>query len=266
MRLVRRLLAIAAMVILASAPGLVRAQTPDDIAAFAAANELYEDAEYSRAARSYERLAALGYDDPVLYYNLGNAYYRQGDFGRAVLGYLQAKRLAPGDRDLAANLDLARQQVADLIERPDPSGPLVMVANALSYLSFGGLAASALVLWTAVVGAAAWAFLVPAQRGRPLPLRTLAVAGALLALSVLALAGRIQQDVFFDDTAVVVAESVEVLSGPGLQYIAEFTLHGGSEADLVETRGNWSRISLPTADLQGWVPSSAVARVVPLTP
>ena len=53
MRLVRRLLAIAAMVILASAPGMVRAQTPDDIAAFAAANELYEDAEYSRAARSY---------------------------------------------------------------------------------------------------------------------------------------------------------------------------------------------------------------------
>ena len=30
-------------------------------------------------------LAALGYDDPILYYNLGNAYYKQGDFGRAVL-------------------------------------------------------------------------------------------------------------------------------------------------------------------------------------
>ena len=90
-------------------------------------------------------------------------------------------------------------------------------------------------------------------------------AAALLALSVLAMAGRVQQDAAFEDTAVVVAESVEVLSGPGQQYIAEFTLHGGAEADLVETRGNWSRISIPAADLQGWVPSSAVEQIVPPT-
>ena len=265
MRLARRLLAIASIVILASAPGLVRAQTPDDVVVFAAANQLYEDAEYSRAARSYERLAALGYDDPVLYYNLGNAYYKQGDFGRAVLSYLRAQRLAPEDRDLAANLNLARQHVADLIVRPDPSGPLVILANAMSYLSFGALAVAALALWTAVVGAATCAFLARGQRGRTLALRTLAAAAALLALSVLTMAGRVQQGAAFEDTAVVVAESVEVLSGPGQQYISEFTLHGGAEADLVETRGNWSRISIPAADLQGWVPSGALEQVVPPT-
>ena len=263
MRLAPRLLAIASIVILASAPGLVRAQTPDDIAVFAAANQLYEDAEYSRAARSYERLAALGYDDPILYYNLGNAYYKQGDFGRAVLNYRRAQRLAPEDRDLAANLNLARQQVADLVERPDTSGPLVILANALSYVSFGPLAAAALAMWTAVGGAAIWALLARSQRRRSLALRTLAGAAALLALSLLALAGRAQQDAVFEDTAVVVAESVGVLSGPGQQYIAEFTLHGGAEADLVETRGNWSRISIPAADLQGWVPSGAVELIVP---
>jgi tetratricopeptide (TPR) repeat protein len=263
MRLAPRLLAIAFIVVLAYVPGSVRAQTPDDIAVFAAANQLYDDAEYSRAASLYERLAALGYDDPVLYYNLGNAYYKQGDFGRAVLSYRRAQRLAPEDRDLAANLNLARQQVADMIVPPDPSGPLVILANALSYISFGRLAAAALAMWTAVGAAATWALLARGQRRRSFALRTLAVAAALLALSLLALAGRVQQIAAFEDTAVVVAESVEVLSGPGQQYVAEFTLHGGAEADLVETRGNWSRISIPAADLQGWVPSSAVEQIVP---
>ena len=151
---------------------------------FAAANQLYEDAEYSRAARSYERLTALGYDDPGLYYNLGNAYYKQGDFGRAVLSYRRAQRLAPEDRDLAANLNLARQQVADMIVPPDPSGPLVILANALSYMSFGRLAAAALAMWTAVGGAATWALLARGQRRRTFALRTLAVAAALLAFAL----------------------------------------------------------------------------------
>jgi tetratricopeptide (TPR) repeat protein len=260
---VRRLIAIASILALASVPGLVRAQTPDDIVVFAAANQLYEDAEYSRAARSYERLADLGYDDPILYYNLGNAYYKQGDFGRAVLGYLRAQRLAPEDRDLAANLDLARRQVVDLIAPEVTTGPLVILANALSFLSFSGLAVVALVLWTVVLGAATWAFLARGRRGTTRRLRTLAVTAALLVLSLLALAGRVQQDAAFEDRAVVVAESVEVFSGPGPKYIVQFTLHGGAEADLVETRGNWSRISIPAADLQGWVPSGAIEQVVP---
>ena len=263
MRLATRLLAIASIVTLAFAPGLLWAQTPDDIAVFAAANQLYEDAEYSRAARSYERLTALGYDDPVLYYNLGNAYYKQGDFGRAVLSYRRAQRLAPEDRDVAANLDLTRQQVADIIEPVDPTGPLVILANALSFLSFGRLAAAALALWAVVGGAATWSFLTRNPWHKTLALQTLAGAAALLALSVLAMAGRVQQNAAFEDTSVVVAESVEVLSGPGQQYVAEFTLHGGAEADLVEIRGNWSRISIPAADLQGWVPSSAVEQIVP---
>ena len=58
--------------------------------------------------------------------------------------------------------------------------------------------------------------------------------------------------------AVIVASEVEVTSGPGAQYVTEFTLHNGAEVNLVEARGNWVRQALPGAELEGWVPASAI--------
>ena len=61
--------------------------------------------------------------------------------------------------------------------------------------------------------------------------------------------------------AVVVAQEVGVTSGPGSQYVIEFTLHSGTEVGLVETRKSWARLALSSGELQGWVPASAVETV-----
>jgi uncharacterized protein YraI len=66
-----------------------------------------------------------------------------------------------------------------------------------------------------------------------------------------------------DQKVIVIAESVDVVSGPGPQFEAEFALHSGAEASLVETRGDWVRLALPGGQLQGWVPADAVEPVVP---
>jgi uncharacterized protein YraI len=58
--------------------------------------------------------------------------------------------------------------------------------------------------------------------------------------------------------AVVVAEEINVTSGPGTQYVTAFTLHNGAEVELLETRDNWLRLALPNNEMQGWVPANAV--------
>jgi hypothetical protein len=60
---------------------------------------------------------------------------------------------------------------------------------------------------------------------------------------------------------VVVANEVDVTSGPGSQYVTEFTLRSGAEVNLVETRGSWVRLALPGGELEGWVPTGAVEAV-----
>ncbi len=77
--------------------------------AFAEANELYENKQYDSAIQLYESILETGRESASIYFNLGNAYFKSGDLGHAVLYYLRAKRLAPADEDLNHNLEFARQ-------------------------------------------------------------------------------------------------------------------------------------------------------------
>src|SRR5262249_18396747 len=58
-----------------------------------------------------------------LYFNVGNAWFKAGDVGRAILDWERARRLVPGDPDLLANLGWARS-VAGTGEEPPVLGRL----------------------------------------------------------------------------------------------------------------------------------------------
>ena len=250
--------ALIAAVLLAALPLAAAAQGPGDVEAMAASNALYEDRRYEQAARSYQQLADKGYDDPALYYNLGNAYFKQGDLGRAILNYLRAERLAPRDDDVKANLDFARGQTLDVLETGE--APFVRFVTGLLFrFTTGELGAAALASWLLFSACLLLAIVGPRRClswARP----AAAAAAVLLLLGGGSLAGRL----YFDSAsreAVIVAEEVDVVSGPGSRYNPEFTLHAGAETGLVERRGAWARIALPGGSLQGWVPAASVEEV-----
>ncbi len=242
---------------------VVTADAPGDLEAFAAANGLYDDGNFAEAARSYERLAALGYDDATLYYNLGNAYHKQGDIGRAILSYLRAKRLEPRDDDLNANLSFVRGQTEDLMEISDSPGALGDLASTLPTMSANELAALALALWIIVMAGLATALLTGASRIKSIAVSTTIGAVVLLALTGLTMAGRSQIDDALASKAVILDELVQVHSGPGVQYPTEFEVHAGAETDLLEVRGAWARIAIASPDLQGWVANTTFEAVLP---
>ena len=115
--LLRRLIVpLAALGLLVAVVGGAFAQEPAPTALLTTANERYARGEYAASAQQYEALIYRGYEDPVIYYNLGNTYSRRGDLGRAILSYLRAEALAPRDPDIRANLDRARRRTIDRIE------------------------------------------------------------------------------------------------------------------------------------------------------
>ena len=73
----------------------------------------YENGDYLRAAETLEAIADSGIRNADLYYNLGNAWFRAGDIGRAVLWYEKARKITPDDPELTFNLDYARGFVKD---------------------------------------------------------------------------------------------------------------------------------------------------------
>ena len=73
-----------------------------------AANQLYDAGKFAEAAAAYEKIEPK---TAHVYYNLGNAWFRQDKLGLAILNYAQARRFAPRDPDILANLKFAQQRL-----------------------------------------------------------------------------------------------------------------------------------------------------------
>ena len=79
----------------------------DDI--FQTGIKYYQEGNYDDAIKMFSKIEKSGIESAALYYNLGDAYFKSGDLGRAVLYYHRAKRLGPGDADIINNLKFASQ-------------------------------------------------------------------------------------------------------------------------------------------------------------
>src|SRR6201997_4435767 len=114
-------------------------------AEFAKANQEYAQGHFKEAISGYEAVIRAGQWSANIFYDLGNAYFRTGDFGRAILNYERALALERHHPEAAANLQIARDE-AHALEIP-PSGPE-------RYLQFASVnqysIAAAVAFWLAI--------------------------------------------------------------------------------------------------------------------
>ena len=85
-------------------------------AAIKEAEVAYTKEDYGKAIELYEGLLKTHGESAEIYYNLGNAYYKENKIAPAILNYERALLLDPGDGDIRFNLQLARQKSVDKIE------------------------------------------------------------------------------------------------------------------------------------------------------
>ena len=85
---------------------------------FNAGNSQYNDTNYLRAIELYESILDDGFESAALYYNLGNAYFRQNHIGQSIWAYNKSNKLNSRDKDLIHNLNVANSRVKDRIMLP----------------------------------------------------------------------------------------------------------------------------------------------------
>src|SRR5580693_5007194 len=92
---------------------------------FVRALELFDaaktPADYRESAALLESLLADGFRNGAVYYNLGNAYFRAGEYGRSIAAYRKAKPYRPRDPYLEANLRQALSVAPGRL--PEPPAP-----------------------------------------------------------------------------------------------------------------------------------------------
>src|SRR5205085_8665330 len=83
-------------------------------AEFAKANQAFAQGHFKEAIANYETLIRDGQSSANVFYDLGNAYFRTGDFGRAILDYERALALERHHPEAVANLQIARDEARAL--------------------------------------------------------------------------------------------------------------------------------------------------------
>jgi len=83
------------------------------------ANEAYAQSEFQKAAGWYEELLKTNGESAIVYYNLGNSYYRLNKIAPGILNFERALLLEPGNKDIRFNLEIAKLKAVDKIEAVD---------------------------------------------------------------------------------------------------------------------------------------------------
>jgi tetratricopeptide (TPR) repeat protein len=224
-------------------------------------NARYEAKKFAEAAEIYQTIADAGVYNSSLYFNLGNAYMKSGDLGRAILNYRRAAYLNPRDQDIFTNLTIARLQTLDRLDGASETGVGNLIQRAEEWLTLTEAAVLALLLW--LVASTLLTVAVLSRRLRRYALWGAGIFGVFLIVGLLSMTNRIYRE-YSSPAAVIVASSVDVTSGPGDadQYVVEFTLHTGAEVRVVDTRPGWRRVALPGNNFQGWLPAESMETVL----
>lgn len=219
---------------------------------FTQGNSAYEAGQYARAVVFYDSAAATS-GRPAVYFNRGNAKFKQGMIGAAIADYLRAWVLNPHDRDIRHNLEFARRFRPDRIAAQE--NPLIGAATQLIRLVPLRLARLlAGVLFLAALAALAL-FLVNGRR----PAAWLAA--GLGVLFIYCLAGQLSWRAVTNSSRVVVVVPELVLrAGPGAEYKEIVIVHDGMEATVREHRPGWMLIQVPGGE-GGWAEAGTVEQV-----
>ena len=214
------------------------------------AEQFYREGRFAAALGEYEDLRNNYPNDPYLYYNIGNCYFKMGSKGLAVANYYRAFRLAPRDKDIRHNLTLA---LADSGERLVPQGVPEILHTVFFWLTADELKGTLYIAWWlfCLVGCV---WLLKRKNGK------LVLVSAVLLLGIGTwYALRYQTD--HEPLAVVAAPVAELRSGPGTQFPVSANISQGHLLVLQDKRDNWQQAIIKSQGIEGWINSTDLEKI-----
>lgn len=215
------------------------------------ANQLYANGNFEDAAQLYEQLLQNNGVAPELYYNLGNAYFRANEIGKAILNYERALRLKPTYSDARNNLEFAQQKVVDNIDSNGSFFLMQWLDRLIEILrSDQWFYISSTLFILCLILALVFVF------GRTVVIRKSAfyVSSIFLAISLVTMlfAGIQKNRQLQHRDAIIMSGVVVVKSAPDKSGTDLFQLHEGTKVAVKSTLGEWAEIKLSNGNI-GWV-------------
>jgi tetratricopeptide (TPR) repeat protein len=237
---------LATICIVVVSPALAQSDTD-----FAKANEEYAQGHFKEAISGYEALVLAGQWSANLFYDLGNAYFRTGDFGHAILNYERALALERHHPEATANLQIARDEARALEIQPSLPERYLQFASVNQYSI-----AAAVAFWLGVFCIVRLLF---ARRRSTATIILSVLLLFVFAIGTLAIY-ELDHGSKGRGLAIVTDKEVQARLATADTANSVLALPPGSKVKILNTRGDWVYAALPN-NLRGWIPAKSAEQV-----
>ena len=219
--------------------------------------EAYTQGDFASALQDWEEVRSAGLMSRELYYNLGNAYFKNGEIAPAILWYERALKLDPSDADVRHNLEYARSLTQDRIEEV-PEIIFEQWGHALCYLMPSNSWAVFGLVFLAAAVAMALLFLLGSTPGRRRVGFFVGIVCFILSLNGWDFAQWQMREARAQDRAIVMRTVSSVKSSPSAESAKDlFILHEGTRVRVLDNVGSYTNIELGDGR-QGWLPTADI--------
>ena len=222
-------------------------------------NAAYQNGNYQNAISDYEKLVNDGYEGVSLYYNLGNAYYKDGKLGYSILYYEKALKLSPNDDDIQHNLAIANSKTIDKINTLPRFFIFQWWESLLSFFSVKGWTYFTYVLFILILAAVGVYFFIK----NPLIQRYSFFGGlvilVLFILSAVMLAINVNRQLNVKN-GIIIAQAVSAKLSPDTKSNDAFVIHEGLKVKMEDKVDDWVKVRLNDGKI-GWLPQNDIAQI-----
>ena len=219
------------------------------------ADAAFRTSDFSKSIQLYESQIAErkvdNQESPQLYYNLGNAFFRNNQIAKAIVNYERALILDPSDNDIRHNLRFAKTRIEDKIDSADTffiNQWIRSIQNLYSANTWAIIGVVLFIVFIITMGS----YMISS---RLIIRKTSFYAGIVLLSLVIIInvfAFKQRNKIVNRTTGIVMSASVSIYTSPDNHSKELFRLHEGSKVSIKREEGNWIEIVIANGSV-GWL-------------
>jgi tetratricopeptide (TPR) repeat protein len=225
---------------------------------FAKANDLFRQKQYTEAAGMFQQLIDQGYEQPELYMNAGNAWYKANRTGLAIYDYEKALEQDPFNTSATHNLAVANQRVDGYMSDLPPLFFQQWWTGLMHFFTPNGWAAGAIIFFWLMIAAVITVLVKPGIL--PRLMRWGAGVTAVLFIFFLTVGISAYAETDMQDSGIVMSASVKAKAAPDQNSKDIFELHEGMKVQVTDATQEYCKILLPDGKT-GWLACGEIKRL-----
>jgi len=249
--------AVVLIIIFLSSCGFIKAQELDTL--MKAGNDYFQNKQFPEAIVSYETILNQGYLSSDLYYNLGNAFYRTGELGKAILYFEKALKISPGNDDAAYNLKIVNARTVDKIQEIPPLFLIKWWNILLSSFTSTGWQVIIFVFYMLLLVCIALYFLIKHLQVQKFSFIFGVLNIIALFFSVILFFSSLSME-SSNDHGILLQSVANAKISPDTQSNDAFVIHEGIKFQIEDKVNNWVKIKLSDGKV-GWLPANTFEEI-----